>query len=329
MNLKRWALALLMTMLSVSFAHAQDAIPEVTPEATLSPENTPETTPELIQFPGPGSYTVRQPFGGVERSYRIYIPASYEDGDEAVPLIIVMHGAGGTGAGIESFSGFNELSEQEGFIVIYPNGIDNVWADGRDGDPRVGVQDDVAYLSRVIDFLVRSLPIDPARVYATGHSMGGFMAFRLACEIPERIAAIAPVAATFPNYLRDECIESPPVPMVMVHGTDDNIVPWAGVPIAYFSAGQSLGFWAVHNECNTREGISALENIDPDDGTFVLYEGYTDCANDADVQLYGVYHGGHTWPGHPIGVSFDLGLTSADLDATAVIWEFFSEHPAS
>ncbi|MBZ0285542.1 MAG: hypothetical protein K8L97_32730 [Anaerolineae bacterium] len=325
MDIRRWALALLMAVLMVGAAYAQDVTPELTPEVTA--EATPESTPVVMEFPGPGSYTVRQTFGEVERSYRIYIPANYAEGDEAVALIIVMHGAGGTGAGIESFSGFNELSEQEGFIVIYPNGVDNVWADGRDGDPRVGVQDDVGYLARVIELLKQSLRIDPARIYATGHSMGGFMAFRLACELPDQIAAIAPVAATFPNYLREECADSPPVPMLMAHGTDDNIVPWAGVPIGYFSAGESLGFWAIHNECATRDPITALEDIDPDDGTFVLREGYTDCAEGADVQLYGVYHGGHTWPGHVIGVSFELGLTSKDLDATAVIWEFFKEHP--
>jgi len=317
MNIRRWALALLISGLMVGAVHAQDATPEATAEATLEP----------IAFPGPGSYTVRQTYDGIERSYRIYIPAVYAESDEAVPLVIVMHGAGGSGAGIESFSEFNALSEQENFIVIYPNGVDHVWSDGRNGDPRISEQDDVGYLARVMTYLKQSLRIDPSRIYATGHSMGGFMSFRLACELPDQIAAIAPVAATFPTYLREECQDSPPVPVVMFHGTDDNIVPWAGVPIGYFSAGSSLEFWAAHNACQDYQGMTSLDDVDPDDGTLVILEGYTDCTEAADVQLYGIYHGGHTWPGHVIGVSFEIGLTSLDVDATAVIWEFFKAHP--
>lgn len=337
----RTLLCLVLVVALAGFVHAQeqtpeatpppDATAEITPEATLSPDATAEATAESTPepgFPSTGSFTVRQQFGGVERSYRITIPARYETDAGNTSLIIVMHGAGGNGAGIESFSGFNELAEEQGFIVIYPNGLNNAWADGRVGDPRIGSQDDVAYISRVIDYLTTNLRIDPKRIYATGHSMGGFMAYRLGCQLPDRIAAIAPVSATFPIYLRTVCEDAPPVPVALFHGTDDQVVPWNGIPGGYLSASDTLNFWAGHNQCQTDDGITPVEDAAPTDRTFVLIESASDCLEDADVKLYGVYHGGHTWPGHAIQAPFELGLTTLDVDASAEIVQFFDAHPA-
>lgn len=310
---------LLLLLLSFSaIVRAQD----VTPESTPAPEVTPEATEQSIEFPGPGSYTVRHRINGVERSYRVTIPASYSDDGDPLPLVIALHGAGGTGAGIESYSGFNALAEREGFIVAYPNGVNNAWNDGRPGS----TIDDVDFIARMITFIEASLNIDPTRIYATGHSMGGMFSFRLGCELPERIAAIASVASTFPEYLGLACVDAPPVPVMIVQGTDDLIVPWVGIRDAYLSAGASLAYWAQRNGCTVYSGIEVLEDSDPDDGTRVMRERQSECDEDADVQLYGIYFGGHTWPGHVIGVSFELGLTSMDIDATEVIWSFFQEH---
>jgi polyhydroxybutyrate depolymerase len=321
LTLKRiLALLLLVLVLSLAaLARAQDVTPE--PTADVTPEATPPT------LSGAGGYTVRQQYRGVERSFHVYIPKIYEQAAQPVALIIVLHGAGGTGGGIESFSGFDALADKQAFIVIYPDGLDLVWNDGRRGDPRVGSQDDVGFLGSTITFLSKSLNIDPNRVYVTGYSMGAMLSYRMACDLPSVIAAVAPVASTFPEYQLTECAGTPPVPLLVIQGTDDPVVPWAGVQGGYLSAAQTLSFWKLHNGCKTDQGMTMLDDTAPDDGTRIIVEGYTGCQNDADVQVDSVFHGGHTWPGHTFDVPFDLGKTSMDIDAPQVIWDFFQKHP--
>jgi polyhydroxybutyrate depolymerase len=157
--------------------------------------------------------------------------------------------------------------------------------------------------------------------------MGGMLSYRMACDLPTMMAAAASVASTFPEYLAGNCVKTQPVPLLVIQGTDDPVVPWAGVQGGYFSAAQTLKYWALHNGCQTNQGITVLDDTAPDDGARIIVEGYTDCQNSADVQIDGVFHGGHTWPGHVIQVPFDLGTTSMDIDATQVIWDFFQKHP--
>jgi polyhydroxybutyrate depolymerase len=355
---KKILLFALLTLLLVSSAAAQDATTEptaevtaeptaqvtadITPEATVS-EPTAESTTEanveptaeataestlppgaFADFPGPGSYTVRQPYADIERSYRVYIPERYSDEGDPVPLLIVMHGAGGDGASAEAMTGFNTLAEAENFIAVYPNGVNNAWNDGRQGDPRISNIDDVRFLSDVVEFMGRSLNIDPQRVYATGYSMGGMMAFRLGCERPDLFAAVGSVASTMPYYLLDRCDGTAPIPVIVFHGTDDRVVPWTGISNAYLSAGQTIGYWGDHNACTGDFPIENMPDADPTDHTQVLRQALTECA--ADMVLYGVFWGGHTWPGHPINPALQLGQTSLDVDASAVIWEFFEAH---
>jgi polyhydroxybutyrate depolymerase len=330
-------IAIILLLLALSIAvvvQAQDATAEPSPDATaeIIPESTAEATPEataepLPSFPGTGSYTVHQELNGLERLYRITIPKIYDETADPVPLVIVLHGAGGTGNGIESFSGFDALAEQEGFIVIYPDGLNNVWNDGRPADPRVGDQNDVGFLGSAVKFLLQSLNIDSNRVYVTGYSMGGMLSYKMACDLPNMIAAAASVASTFPQYLAADCVSTAPVPLLVLQGTDDPVVPWIGVQGGYFSAAQTLKYWALHNDCQTDQGITMLDDTAPDDGTRVIVEGFTDCTSNADVQVDSIFHGGHTWPGHPIQAPFDLGATSMDLDAPLVIWDFFQKHP--
>lgn len=319
-----------LLLLMVQTAAAQDATTEptteTTSEATLMPtiEASAEATQEaLMRFPGPGSYTVRQPYNDMERSYRVYIPESYSDEGEPFPLVLVLHGAGGSAAGTEGFTGFNELAETENFIVVYPDGVGNAWNDGRASSNNEPIND-VRFLGDVVQFMQNTLTIDPLRVYATGFSMGGMMAYRLGCDLPNRFAAVGSVASTMPAYLIPNCTDTVPVPVIVFQGTDDAVVPWRGVPGAYLSAAQTIGFWGAHNNCSENFVVEALPNSDPDDYTVVVKQELADC--DADVMLYGVYFGGHTWPGHPLDPQLGLGQTTNDIDATALTWEFFKAH---
>jgi polyhydroxybutyrate depolymerase len=309
---------LMFTLLLLANVHDQ----EVTPEPTS--ESTPEAAAPA--FPQTGSYTITKTIGGIERSYRIFIPETYDEAGEPVPLVIVLHGAGGTGAWIESFSGFNDLTSTENFIAVYPEGVNNVWNDGRRGDVRVGNIDDVNFISEIIDFLSANLNIDPQRVYATGYSMGGMLAFRLGCELRDKIAAIATVATTFPEYLLPNCVDAAPIPILVIHGTDDPVVPWQGIRGGYLTAMNTLRYWADRNQCEEALPIEAEPDSDPEDNTRVLRTEYTQCEDSADVILYGIYGGGHTWPGTPFDAPLELGLTSMDIHATKTIWGFFEAH---
>jgi len=324
-------LALPLFSLMTRVVYAQEVTPEVTPEATI--EVTPEATAALppnvlLDFPGAGDYTVQLGVDNRSRTTSVYIPLSYETSSEPFPLVVVLHGAGGNGNGIEAFSGWSDLAETENFIVIYPDGIDNVWNDGRIGDPRISDVDDVTFISAAINFMSDKLNIDPNRIYATGFSMGGMLSYRLACQLNSHLAGIASVASTMPEYVVPYCTQGENMPVLIIQGTSDTVVPFYGMPrngLGLMSAANSLLYWTRQNECQTQSGIETLEDVDPNDGTRVILQNATDCANNADVMHYGVYYGGHNYPGHSLGV--ELGTTSLDIDATRVIWDFFAAHP--
>jgi len=348
MSFKRLLLASsLLLCLCIATVTAQDATPEaipseptaeVTVEATAEPtikptqeatteataESTSEATAEATaapRFEVPGTYAVRQPVLNLVRQYIVHVPAKYFEMKEPVPLLLVLHGAGGTGQGIESYSGFDALSDKEGFIVAYPDGINTAWNDDR-GDES-SIIDDVGYLSHLIDSVAEKANIDLNRVYAAGYSRGGMMSYRLGCVLPTKFAAVASVASTFPMYLLLACQNAPPKAVMIIQGTDDPVVPWMGIDTAYFSASDSLKFWGQHNRCAVLGPIKEAVDLSPLDGTRLLIQEGSKCQQ--PIVLYSVFHGGHTWPGHPVQAPFDLGLTSMDFDAAVAIWDFFKQ----
>lgn len=276
-----------------------------------------------------GTHSLTLEFGGRTRSYELYVPAAHFEGETAGaprPLVFILHGATGRGRAIQARTDFDLLAEREGFFAVYPNGLGGVWNDGREGDPRLIPTDDVAFLLAVLDQVSEMLPVDPARVYAAGYSMGGMMAFRAACEAPDRFRAVASVAATLPEYLVRTCAAAPPIPVLLIHGTSDTQIPWDGAPAGgqgYLSAFQTADFWIEHNNCTRRSALAALPDVDPADGTRVVIGTASDCDEGAAFALYAIYGGGHTWPRHPSAVNTDE-VTSRDIDANAVIWSFFS-----
>lgn len=317
----------LLTLLSPAFA--QESTPEATSESTPEIEATDEPTPEvtpLAELPGAGQFTIQQPYGGQRRVYRLLVPQSYDAEGDGLPVVFVLHGAGGTGLGIAGFSGFSDLAEREGFIVVYPDGLNNAWNDNRP-DPRVQSVDDVGFITSILDYLIANLNVDTDRVYTVGYSMGGMMSYRLGCDARDRFAAIGSVASTMPEYLIPLCDGVTPLPVLVIQGTDDNVVPWVGYRGGYLSARNTLAHWGALNGCaDQAPAMEVLPDADPGDGTLVVLETHTDCAEGSEVALYGVHNGGHTWPGRAIQAPFDLGLTTRDFEASEVIWEFFSRH---
>jgi len=277
-------------------------------------------------------------WAGLKRSYTIHIGNSY-DQSRPTPLVVVLHGGGGTGKGMVKLTGFNAIADRENFIVVYPNGVENHWNDGR-GIQRYRTQveniDDVGFISALVDRLSDELNIDAKRIYVTGISNGGMMSHRLGCELSQKIAAICPVASNIPVNMASAWEPSRPVSVLIINGTDDPLVPWGGGDIRFgraklgevLSVADTVKFWVGKNRCALSPAITQVQDKDPADGTKVRKESYGGCRHGAEVVLYAIEGGGHTWPG---GLQYlpesIIGRTSREFNASEVIWQFFKEHP--
>jgi polyhydroxybutyrate depolymerase len=275
--------------------------------------------------------------GGLQRTYNVHVGSSY-DKTRPTPLLIVLHGGGGTGQGMVKLTGFNAVADRESLIIVYPDGFEKHWNDGRGVQWQAQIEnvDDVGFISALIDHLSDELNIDAKRVYVTGISNGGMMSHRLGCELSQKITAIAPVASNIPVNMASIWAPSRPVSVLIINGTEDPLVPWAGGEIRLgrntfgivLSVSDTVKFWVGKDQCSPSPTITQLSDKDPSDGTTVRKEVYGGCENGAEVVLYAVEGGGHTWPG---GLQYlpesIIGRTSRDFDASEVIWQFFKEHP--
>ena len=280
-------------------------------------------------------------FDGLQRGYKIHIPPSLPQ-NFSPPLIFVLHGGGGTGDGMErslTLGGFNSLSDENSLIVVYPDGIERNWNDGRKNvsDPAHQQNiDDIGFFNALIENLTNEFNIDPNRIYSTGISNGAMMSYRLALDLPEKIAAIAPVAGAIPVDILPQNPAFIPLSVCVISGTTDPLVPWEGGTVGtkrhprgiVISVPDSVNYWVVNNKCNNTPETILLPDIDPADGTRVYYHRYGNGENDTEVVLYEIENGGHTWPdGYQYLSKLFVGRTSKDINATEVIWDFFKNHP--
>jgi polyhydroxybutyrate depolymerase len=285
-----------------------------------------------------------------ERSYYLYIPSSYQ-ANKPMPLLLAFHGGVSQGNSMAIKTGFNKIAEREGFIVAYPNGIDRgafgQWSDGRHLPANDSI-DDVSFMRALIEHLSKTRNIDKKRIYATGGSNGGFLTQRLACEMSEQLAAVASVAATLPKPMASRCKPKRAIPILMINGTEDKLVPWAGGTMKIgedaeiLSVLQTVAFWRRRNGCSTNAKEVRLPDIQADETQVVRTE-YFDCKSGAPVVLYTIEGGGHGWPGgHTdalLGSSSRtgnrrsnrsrqglVGNISRDIDASEVIWQFLQKY---
>jgi polyhydroxybutyrate depolymerase len=289
----------------------------------------------------PHTFTRTIMTNGLERTYRVHIPPSLPE-NISPALLFVLHGGGGTGEGMErtlTLGGFNVLSDQQKFIVVYPDGIEKNWNDGRKNvtDPAHQQNiDDVGFFNALIDNLTIEFNIDPNRIFVTGISNGAMMSYRLAFEIPEKIAAIAPVAGAIPTDLLHYNISDVPISVCVMSGTNDPLVPWEGGQVGFprkprgtvISVPESVRYWVTHNNCSIIPNITLLPDTDPTDHTWVQRDIYCEGTDNTEVILYTIYNGGHTWPdGYQYLPEVLVGSMSHDINANNVIWDFFSSHP--
>lgn len=273
---------------------------------------------------------------GRMRTYLIHIPPSYNK-EKLIPLVIALHGGGGDGKRVEKITLMSQQSDKDGFVLVYPDAIEGHWNDGRAVNKyrshRENI-DDVGFISVLIDVLAEDYNIDMKRVYVTGSSNGGLMSNRLACELTDRITAIAPVIGSIAENIAARCLPTRPIPVLMINGTNDPMVPWEGEYVRFgrkklgkiLSIPETVNFWVSHNGCLPMPEITWESDIDPEDGTRVRKIVYGKCKDGVEVVLYEIQGGGHTWPRSPRYLpKFIFGKTSQDIDANQTIWRFFKK----
>lgn len=274
------------------------------------------------------------PVGAVARSYYLHLPAARPAGPMA--LLLAFHGGGSTGLGMIRLTGFDALADRAGMVVAYPNGLGRHWNDGRRTNRDEA--DDLGFTAALIDALAKELPIEPRRIYAAGISNGGLFAERLACQMADRIAAVAAVAATLPADIAAGCRPSAPVSIIQIDGTRDPIMPYDGGTVATFlgmgeggevlSVDDTVERWKTLDHCRLQDGPEPLRPAATPDFTQVTLTRQLECAQGTEIALYSIEGGGHAWPGGPQYAPVRLiGRASRQLDASAAILRFFLAHP--
>jgi polyhydroxybutyrate depolymerase len=263
-------------------------------------------------------------FSGSERTYLLHVPSSY-DGRTSRPLIIMLHGSTQTAEGAQAFSGFSEKSDQEGFIVVYPQGA--IFHFGiKDWNIKqfahyapADAPDDVGFVNELISRLEQEYKIDPKRIYIAGFSAGAHMTYLLGAELSYRIAAIAPVAGSVGSRADNEIYYIPepsqPLSVISFCGTVDFTYLGFAVPrdspkAKTLSVAESIAFWVRCDGCSPTP-----QNETSSDGK-VTKTVYTGGKNGTEVVSYTLVNVGHVWPASPPYIA-----------ATDIIWDFFKSHP--
>jgi len=313
-------LIVLTALLTASLACARTSS---TPTATPVP--TPTSAPSLPA----GEITRTLTHDGRDRSYILYVPSSV-DWSKPVPLVFVFHGGTGNAKNAIRMSGFNPIADQNGFIVVYPNGTGRLsddklltWNGGTCcGYAQEENVDDVGFVRAIVADLQSLAQIDVKRIYATGLSNGAILSQRLACEASDLFAAVAPVAGTlnFPS-----CSPTQPISVIEFHGTADQHILYDGgagpqslVNVDFASVRDSVGFWTQFDGCNPQSQTNSFDDIQ--------HEVWTGCTGSTSVELYTILGGGHSWPGGAGGWPGSDQPTQT-ISASQLIWEFFAAHP--
>ena len=281
--------------------------------------------------PGDHSRTLQD--GGRTRSYTVHVPPKYEP-ERPTPVVLAFHGAMTNASIMALSSGLSTKADEAGFVVVYPNGTGKedillVWNSGGFHGPNAEkLPDDVKFVKAILDELPKLVNVDPKRVYATGISNGGMMCYRLAAELSQRIAAIAPVSGTIAV---EKCQPRRPVSVMHFHGTNDKLVPFNGPSertakfLAFKSVEETIGTWVRINGCPRKPKTTDLPHK-ADDGTTVKREIYGPGKDGTEVILFVIKGGGHTWPGRQWPIPW-LGKTTHSISANDLMWEFFKRHP--
>ena len=270
-----------------------------------------QAQPELHQFS----------HDGLSREYYLYIPDSLV---ADAPLLFVFHGYSGSASGIMNYSGLNQIADDNGFAVCYPQGLIDewdyaFWNVGYDWHVDETV-DDVGFSTSLAQYLQTEYNLSAQNTFSTGMSNGGDMSYLLACQASDVFRAVAPVAGCMMTWLYNSCAPLNPIPVFEIHGTDDDVTWWEGADEIFNdgwgpweSVDTTFNFWTQLNGC-TEFLIDTLPDIDMSDGSYVVSHKNTNGLNNNEVWLYEVVNGGHDWPG---------AYGNMDINSSEEIWNFF------
>lgn len=273
---------------------------------------------------------------GRRRDLELYLP---RPGGSFRALVLALHGGGGTPASMAYSDGhrFEEIADTHDLVIAYPGGYARRWNDGRGiasyPAHREDV-DDVGFLGQLVRDLLQEFRIPRENVFMTGISNGGLMTRRFACEAPELVAAVAPVISNRSVQADALCRETPPVPVpiLVVNGTEDPLIPHSGGPARFLGKGlgtflstrDGVAAWVRRNGCTPEPEEEWLPDLDPGDGTRTRWLRYAGCHGGASVELLEVVGGGHVWPGGRwYAPRFLVGRIPRDFHASDRIWAFF------
>lgn len=290
---------------------------------TPSPDGNPAAAPthRPLRFEtGTTTGTIRH--DGLERSYRLFVPTRTK-ADSNLALVVALHGGLGSGDQFADNSRFEDLAEDAGFAVVFPNGVDRTWNAGAccGGAARKDI-DDVGFLAALIEHLAATLPVNRERVFVTGHSNGAMMAFRFGCERSELVAAAAPVAGSLEIPV---CEPEAGVDLLAIHGDSDRNHPLEGGEgtssisgVSYVSMQETMRRWTAGFRCDTQPATTTEGAL-----TTTTWKG---CASGAIASLIVIAGADHPWPGGkmPARTTPLQGTPSQALDATRAVWEFFA-----
>lgn len=274
-----------------------------------------------------GLHTDSMSYGGLQRKYIYYIPAGIETIAKA-PLVFFLHGMGASAQiGVNVLGPqYHARAERDKAIVVYPDATSKHWNDKLGGSyPLTDNIDDVGYLTSLIDFFVRDFKADPKRVYFSGSSNGGMMTYRLSCDIPDKIRAIAPFISTISPQIAEQFASAKPVPIIITSGTADSIIKWEGGPVKVtrtprlYSGDENIAYWIARNGVKNIAKVKALPDIEPGDQSTVEVHYYK---GKNDVVLYKIINGGHTHPtlresGKPLVPGKNM-----DYNSFETVWDF-------
>ena len=281
----------------------------------------------------PGDHTRTVEVDKLTRKYLVHIPPKY-DPKTPSPVVLAFHGGGSNAEVMVKFCGLNETADKHGFIVVYPSGtgrLEKLLTFNGGNCCGYAMQqkvDDVAFTRALLDDLATVINVDQKRIYATGMSNGAIMAYKLASELSDRIAAIAPVGGPMGT---ETCNPIRPVPVIHFHGTNDEHAPFKGGKgkgvsgTDFYSVDHSIKAWIKANGCKDEPATVKLPDA-AKDGTTATITTYGGGKDGAEVVLVAIDGMGHTWPGREPGLKL-LGKSSKNVSANEMMWEFFKKRP--
>jgi polyhydroxybutyrate depolymerase len=291
-------------------------------DLAAAPANHLYYLPLVARYPPTGVISATLTQGGMEREYILYVPSSYDFRIPA-PLILNFHAYARDALAQMVYGDFRAVAEQTGAIVAHPQGaaLDGVRRWNVGGIYTHPTADDVGFTGALIDQISLTYNVDPDRIYAAGFSNGAYMSYLLACQLSERIAAVAVVSGSMTPEMWADCQPGRPLPVLHIHGTADSVVPYAG-DASSIAVDQVIAYWVASNKSITPAVIQPLPDIDPADGSTVTRVTYQAGDGGVPTEMLLVTGGGHTWPGSAVY----LPGTNYDIDASALIWDFFARY---